>query len=143
MLPIDEGLLQEEKNSNLDEYHSVIPKLALLYVKLLLTAGVLELGLEAAVWAFRPHVAQSRLGYYHAQHVSYVFSALGSFLDVARAAAVLWLAVGRWERARAAWRSLRDCVCRRRTAAAAVVGSPTTATATTSGSASTAETERL
>ncbi|GLH13558.1 Probable G-protein coupled receptor Mth-like 4 [Gryllus bimaculatus] len=120
---------------------------ALLYVKLLLTAGVLELGLEATVWAFRPHLAHSKQNFYHAQHVSYVFSAIGSFLDVARAGAVLWLAVGR-ERARVAWRSLRDRftlrLCPNASSNIEVTRRSTPTTTTTTNSVSTSsETERL
>ncbi|GLH12375.1 Protein of unknown function, partial [Gryllus bimaculatus] len=90
---------------------------ALLYVKLLALAGVVEIVLEASVWASRSdtwdnarwlHSTSSSL------ESAYNFNIVATFLDVARALAVLWLSAGRWawaaraERAvRRAWRTLR------------------------------------
>ncbi|GLH04589.1 Protein of unknown function, partial [Gryllus bimaculatus] len=70
---------------------------AVLYVKLLLTAGVVELAVEGVAWGARSRRfhGSSEWAEDFAAQSAFVFAIVGTCIDVARAAAVLWLCVGR------------------------------------------------
>ncbi|KAK7789397.1 hypothetical protein R5R35_006944 [Gryllus longicercus] len=73
---------------------------AVLYVKLLLTAGVVELAVEGVAWGARSRRfhGSSEWAEDFAAQSAFVFAIVGTCIDVARAAAVLWLCVGRCDR---------------------------------------------
>ncbi|GLH04356.1 Protein of unknown function, partial [Gryllus bimaculatus] len=87
---------------------------ALLYAKLLLTAGVAELALEISVWATRPTKWDDDwlIRYDSIMHSIYVFNMAATLVDVVRALAVVWLSAGRcaWaaQAARLVLRTLRE-----------------------------------
>ncbi|KAK7869057.1 hypothetical protein R5R35_003001 [Gryllus longicercus] len=100
------------EDSSLLQSTSSSVRSSLLYVKLLLSAGVLDLVLEMIAWGIRPRSLAKGgdfIGFYvQLMENALLFAILATFVDLVRAAAVLWLCVGQWGWLDRAWRWLRE-----------------------------------